>query len=80
MLAACRALGVGAKIELGEGLFCRFCRLIAGYIAQKSGEIGTVQMDLQPISLKFDRLLGAAPLTKPPPSLRGCSRSGMVVL
>jgi len=29
-----------------------------GSIAQKSGEICTVQTDLQPISLKSDRLLG----------------------
>ena len=56
MLAACRTLGIEAKIWLGEG---RFCRAIVGSIAQKSGGICTVQTDLQPISLKSDRLLDA---------------------
>ena len=38
-LAACRTLGIVAKIKLGESRFYRFCRAIAGSIAQKSGEI-----------------------------------------
>jgi len=43
---------------MGEGGFRRFCRVIAGSIAQESGEIRTVQTDLQPIVPKSDRLLG----------------------
>jgi hypothetical protein len=35
-----------------------------GSIAQKSGEICTVQTDLQPISLKSDRLLGGGIVKK----------------
>ena len=55
-LGACRALGIEAKIWMGEGGFRRFCRVIAGSIAQESGEIRTVQTDLQPIVPKSDRL------------------------
>jgi hypothetical protein len=50
-------LGIEAKIWMGEGGFRRFCRVIAGSIAQESGEIRTVQTDLQPIIPKSDRLL-----------------------
>jgi len=50
-------LGIEAKIWLGEGGFRRFCRVIVDSIAPKSGEIRTVQTDLQPIIPKSDRFL-----------------------
>jgi hypothetical protein len=53
---AYRADKIGAKIELNSS-FCCFFRVIVGSIAQKSSEIGAVQMNLQPISLKTDRRL-----------------------
>jgi hypothetical protein len=64
-LGACRALGIEAKIWMGEGRFRRFCRVIVGSFAPKSDEICTVQTDLLPIIPKSDRLLDFASCRRP---------------
>ena len=57
-LAACRALGVEAKIRLREDSFSTIRGPIVGSLGQESAEKWTAQADLQPGQPKSDRLLG----------------------
>ncbi len=61
-LAACRALGVEAKIRLREDSFSTIRGPIVGSLGQESTEKWTAQADLQPGQPKSDRLLATANL------------------
>jgi protocatechuate 3,4-dioxygenase beta subunit len=66
-LAACRALGVEAKIRLCEDSFSTIRGPIVGSLGQESAEKWTAQADLQPGQPKSDRLLAFATAAPEPP-------------